>query len=61
MMDLLNLMMKNCRKIAKTLSLTENPSIKEPSVGPITDLIKLLLRKYKDYSSIKSIRNKMFI
>ena len=47
--------------IAKILSLSENPSIKEPSVGIIFDPVKFVLEKFKDHLNITSIKNKMTI
>ena len=45
--------------IAKSLSLPEIPSIKEPSVGLFTDPVILALEKHKDHPSIMPIKNKM--
>ena len=45
--------------IAKNISLTENPSIKEPSAELFTDPVILALEKYKDHPSITSIKSKM--
>ena len=45
--------------ITKNLSLSENPSIKEPSVKLFTDPVILGSEKYKDHPSITSIKNKM--
>ena len=45
--------------IAKNLSLSESPSIREPSVKLFTDPVILALEKYKDHPSIRSIKNKM--
>ena len=45
--------------MAKNLSLTENPSLKEPSVELFTDPVALALEKYKDHPNITSTKNKM--
>ena len=45
--------------IAKSLSLPEIPSIKEPSVELFTDPVILALEKYKDHPSIMPIENEM--
>ena len=39
--------------------LPENSSIKDPSVEPFTDPVKVALDKYEDHSSITPIKNKM--
>ena len=46
-------------KIAKNLSITENLSIKEPSVELFTDPVILALKNSKDHQSITSINSKI--